>query len=1650
MVAMSNDPLDVDREANGGPGEGSGKSESSLVRGVQNLLSKPGYWKGVLGIALVLVVLLGLTWKMNCFGPSTAEAGEITITALQQDSTGIDPESAFLLRTEEPVNPKTVRQNLKVSPEFAYDLEKKVGGREYRIVPEDKLADNTVYRLAFDPTGNNREELSWAFQTRGQFRVIGQLPRNESAEVPVDTGIEFILTHEEYDLETAQKYFSITPHAEGKLEKHKKTLVFVPRGLKPETLYTVTLKKGLPLANGKEMLAEDSVIKFETAPLTTGSSQAFNFETHQSLLEFSTTETPCFPAYFNARSNPPSLHIDIYRYPDHNKFAQSLAELDQIPGWSYWVRNNYREDVKGLNKVAGYDTQFVKVDQFSHYFAFPEPLPAGYYIAECQAGETMRQIWFQVSDLAVYRAQNEQGTLFWANDLAENVPARDVQVFVGDRQLITSSDNPGVVQTKENLFAAKSGYVLLKSGVKETLVPLARERNEWTKERMATQDYWKYLYLDRGIYLPGDTVNFWGVLAPRKGMTTEIEGLTVELRGYGRYYIGETNEPPLVSQAVPLNANTFEGQCKLPVLKPGYYFLELKHGDTTILTRGFSVETYHKPAYKLNIEPEEKTILAGEKTTLLVNTAFFEGTPVPGIQLNHYVDGKNGKITTDENGEARISLTGKIPEDTYGLYYYQYISVSGNLPEIGAINANSAVLVFPSKVYLTAEAKPDGNSYNLKARLRHVDLTPADQENAYGEDAYVRGPVANAQIKAKLYEEIWNKIERGQRYDFINKKVVKIYEYQRSEQLIGEFTMTTDQDGVAAYKGAMDPDKVYFVDLVAGDQEGRTSRARVYINSFEDPLYSYYYLKDLNSKEGYQPGETVSLAVMENSRELKVNEGRVLFLQGQDRITSYQVGSSPRYQFKFTNDDIPNVNVQGVYFDGQNYHLADPYSVPFASQSRTLKVSITSNQKEYRPGDKVRLEVRVTDSEDRPVKNTRINLNLVDEALYALRDQQVDLIRSIYGDHYYLYLENWRSHYHPDYRGGGAEKGGEGGGERQDFQDTVLFTTLETGNDGRAATEFTLPDNLTSWRVTYHAVSPDLKATSGTQQIPVRLPFFVEMSVSDTYLVGDSPVVILRGYGNQLKVNQQINYSMTVTDPLGKKVTGSGKGQAFTAFDWSLPQLKAGNYTLTVAASSGKYQDKVTRTFTVVRSLQERTVSHHVMLKNGLGLTGGAASPTEVIFCDYEKSQYLDGLYHLSWLGGSRVEQKLARQEARKLLQEYFPEEQSYLVDEDEESVVEYQQHDGGVAILPYASSDLTLSAQVACIAADKFDQAALIGYFYKILEDEGQDHSLALLGLAALDEPVLLQIKEELKNAKLAPESRINLATALLEIGDGSEALKVYRELLGKNSQDLGNALRIKVGKDQDDVVAATTQMAVLAARLNQPEKNRLYQYLLENPATEQVNFLEQLQILRLNLQHMDSGPVSFSYSLDGKTNHVSLKDGEVFRMTLLPENLAQIRFSQVKGKVGVMAQYSRPYSADQVVSGEGLSVSRQYLVNGAKTSSLKRSDLVKVVVTAGIEGQAPGGWYEVVDILPAGLAYVPRPYDYGADDVRRSYPTEIKGQKLTFPAAKDPSKDTQEIVYYARVMSPGEFKAEAPVLSHVTAQGVFTQGAEERIKVK
>lgn len=199
-----------------------------------------------------------------------------------------------------------------------------------------------------------------------------------------------------------------------------------------------------------------------------------------------------------------------------------------------------------------------------------------------------------------------------------------------------------------------------------------------------------------------------------------------------------------------------------------------------------------------------------------------------------------------------------------------------------------------------------------------------------------------------------------------------------------------------------------------------------------------------------------------------------------------------------------------------------------------------------------------------------------------------------------------------------------------------------------------------------------------------------------------------------------------------------------------------------------------------------------------------------------------------------------------------------------------------------------------------------------------------------------------------------------------------------------------------------------------------------------------------------MKPSPVSFAYEYNGKKVKRTLQGKELFKLTLLPENLKTIKFSEIEGQVGIVTTYSQPIKAEEMGNGEDLSISRRFLVNDQETTTIKRSDLVQVVINYHIGEKAPNGLYEIIDVLPAGLTYIPRPYNYRGNSsnlsTRWSYPMEVNGQRLVFQC----DKGQEQITYLARVISPGEFTGEAPLLSHIKNSGIYTSGKEGKIIVK
>ncbi len=1604
-----------------------------------------------LSLAVVILLVFGASLYINRNNPTTAAlASEITMEPTKQDSAGADSDTAFILSAKSALDPRFIRENLSVEPAVDFTVARDSKDKQKVLVtPKAPLEPQKIYK--FTLSIDDETPLKWAFQTKGDFKVVSTLPHHQATGVPTNTGIEINFSHLNFD--KLSEFFTISPNVEGSFEVHKKTAVFVPKSLEPDTLYTVTVKKGMPLSSSRQTLKEDFTFQFETQE---ESQDGLGFNFHKSISEFSTSEKPIFQfGYYSWDSMqlPKNIDFTVYRYKTANDYIRALQEKQKIPFWAFRSRQTYLEDVSKLQSVAKFSAPVMDVES-TKFIEFPEVMPAGYYIAQANVQNNIRQIWFQVTDLAIYAAVGKNQNLVWVNDLSSGKPVSGAKVqFYGNGKSSTTDDT-GLAKLSTSNDAVDGVYAVVSKDNREAVAaiyPYYQMYPDTELEDDFAKDYWKYLYLDRTLYKPDSTVNFWGIIKPRADKTKNIDKVTVSLLS------SELRDNPTIdSKEIPLDDFSFIGNMKLPNLTPGYYFLEVKCEDLVITSRGFEVATYSKPSYQLEVVPSKKAVYVGDKVDFQVKAAFFEGTPVPDTPLEYYIRNYgNGSTTTDSEGNAIISFSPEFKQEQYGFLQHSCLFLTAKLPEAGEIETETALFVLNNDICIDASGDVKNGTAAIEIDIDRltIDKVNSGQADPWDEDAYKSGPAANHPVNVRIYRDVWEKYEAGKYYDFINKKVQTRYEYEYSKVLESETQVTTDKEGKATFTFPVKNEESYRVELTAIDFKGNPAVYEYTISGNGRPRiydYTWYYLE---GKALYKTNEAVELSMKQNESPISSRPNGFLFFTAQNGILESCVQDTADFNTAFKQELIPNFWVKGVYFDGRNYHEAYEFIVMYDRTEKALNIDIKTDQKEYNPKDTVNVEVEVTDSSGRPVE-ALVNLNLVDEALYALRQQYADILGDIYGDIYGsgIYITGF-THETADSLSGGAEGGGEGGSERKDFKDAVLFKTVSTDRQGKAKFSFKVPDNLTSWRLTCQAVTDDLFAATKTAPVIVKLPFFVSTVINDTYLTGDQPMIPLRAFGNKLKSGTSISYETALKGP-GKTISETLTKNAFDAAYWQLPALQKGKYDLTVTGKTADgLTDKLTLSFNVVDSLVTKQQVDFWLMEENLQIKGAENTPTSLTFTDYERSQYLRMLLKLSWSDGSRIDQKIAPLKAQSLLEEYFPDLNLALPGKSGENLnlLEYQTQEGGIAVLPYSDQDLELSAKLVSLYGSVFDKSSLADYFYKIAEDpkESRERSIiALYGLSALNEPVLTELKLLSTQKDLTVKEQLYLAMAFLEIGDEPSASQWIKSILKQNGEDLKTQMRIKCGQDQDDILEATALASIVCAGLNLDEQNKLAAYVLDNSTKDILLYAEQLMFLEKALPRLSKNAVSFDYRVDGKSEKVVLEPQETFCLLLSPEKLAKLKFENIKGKVGITAVYPAAFDTSLVSITDGVKLTRSYeAVSGRAQTSFNAGDLIKVNIAYEFGQTAPDGPYIITDFLPAGLKIVERPHYHGAGNDYTRYPVQVDGQKVIFAVYE---KKNRNLNYYARVINPGEFAAEPAIIQHMSSGVVYSVTKGDRMSIK
>ncbi len=1511
----------------------------------------------------------------------------------------IETDTKFKITSAKDMKAEDLKARLAINPDTPFEVTK-IEKCSFELTCEKSFARGSIVNLELrDKNGNF--EYSWAFQTIDSFNIKEVLPADKSDSVPVNTGIEIIFSASP-DLKETDKYFEISPEVKGEFKSYRSTLVFVPdESLKKETVYTVKIRSGMPSLDGTA-LENDMEFRFKTQ-------SDENYIYCYSANKISETFLPGDQALVEMYSSPElygnDFTVNLYQYNNAEDYYNALNDYNNNATWE----QEYKFDTKGLSQVYNVTTELQIEDGDEYYtkafLLLPDNLEKGWYIADITTTLGDRtfhiQRLIQISTVSVYSGVLPSQAVFFVNntETGEAVSSADININLNGKNKTAKTDAKGTALME--ISEDESGTAMLKiTSGNDTYIDLFDYRENESDMRA---DYFTYVYTDREEYLTTDTVKVWGLILPRN---KDVKPVPENLRlRFGYEDLDCSDVPVTVSRN-----GTFTAEFSFKNLKNTWgRSIALMSGDTYISGKYVSIDDYVKPTYLCVPDvpenawmPQKNPVKAG------INISFYDGTPAEGLKFS--VNGYEGdiadptEIVTDSKGYAESSVT---LQDSNSWYPYESsISFSQSGVDNNYLYTYASFRAFRRDIMLESDFTRKGDVGNLEVTTSIIDknLVEKNEKIEWGDYDKFRGAPVNTEVNAILYHSWEEKVEVGSYYNYVEKKTLKKYEYVTNTEMISSYKINTVNGKGNFADLPVKDDGTYWMDLSWNDTEGQLVEDTVYLWHGSDYYYNYYsgsYYNFNTDKSVFTENQTINLALNKNGQKVDNFEGRIFYTVSGYEFLSLNVSDTSEFSHTMTDEYIPNVNITGAYFDGKHVYpiRGSWYYYSFDPSEREIKLTVTPDKEKYAPGDTAKVKVKACDINGKVISGVPVSISVVDEAAFAIAPQNADALNDIYSTYFIPDVVAYCSFVeHTSEFNGGAERGGGGDDPaRRDFKDTAAFMEALTDSDG--TTEFTvsLPDNLTTWRATVQSAgyySDKLYAGSTKVPVIVTQPMFINPIILPQYIVGDD-INFSAVCNGEASANANITAHVTGDNTDITRTASSGKPLEFG-------KLPKGSYKVLFTAKSGNNFDAIELPFEVVDAVLETPVLKTFDLSEESINIAPQRWPVRINFYNNKFILYSQVLNDLASSRSQRLDINIA--------QSYASMQLGYI---DEETYLSNNVYlgDGAANLLPYSEQSYELTALICAAAPELVSREEAKSLFYNALSNpniDSSDVAACYLGLAALSEPVLNDVNTLLSDPQgFSDNDKLMLCAALAYLGDYQNSLKYYTQFTGNiNIYESGKPAEVYafVGRSAE-TSGDTTRLALLtASKLNLRESELMARFLLNNKKYDQTYALELMTYLR-NYEPKDEDKAKIQYTFDGKKQTLDIDTYFGTSLTFGEEQFKNSNIKVTSGSVSATAYYTG-HLAD-IETKPTINVSKTYTsVNG----DWKPGELVKVTITT---SSVDRKYYTIEDTIPSGARFV----ELDSTD----YYADRSGQRVKIYA-----HDTNEIVYYIRLVNSGEYITE------------------------
>ncbi len=732
-----------------------------------------------------------------------------------------------------------------------------------------------------------------------------------------------------------------------------------------------------------------------------------------------------------------------------------------------------------------------------------------------------------------------------------------------------------VVNGKDKAAFAPASHNTWREGVNTASLDKARTPQQRT-----------FMFVDRGIYKPGETVTFRGIDRDQLLGTFAAHTGNYTITAKGAWWDSKEIIEPVSGQLS--ESGGFYGSFKIPDdVERGYYNLVYTRVDTNDVTSSnskktaiirFTVADFERVKFESTITVPDIPYYSGDKLTASLSADYLAGGSLSGAgyEVSWYKSPTTFK-TSDPAAKDYSFNTGLYPDRYYysndtgvlgvngtaslvcesekitdGSPYIYHVESAVTDISNQRITAQNNIYVHPAQFYVGIGKAKNLQGFAKSGEKMEIPYILVNSDGSIMGDNEI--PVKVSTLEYTLTHEVWTMVHEQSVDDTIYTR------YERSDVEDASGSLKAASNGTLS----LVPKISGWYTLTITGKDNRNNKvickSEFYVtgsgSSWFDQ-YNSYSLKLTPDKSQYNPGDTAHVLL-----ESPLPSGDYLITVEREGIFTEEIrhfeNGAEVLDIPVAGNYVPVVYVSvssySVRHGDPNHNYGEPdldkpkgyYGVapllinPYV---RSFSVTIECDKPSYKPGDTATIKFKATKG-GKPYEGAELTALAVDRGVLDLINYHVpnpidffydryNFPLRVYGGDSRAYLMDPVTYSVKDLTGGDASRASEAEekeDERKDFRPTAFFEpVLITDKNGEASVTFKMPDSLTTYRITAFGVKDDLFALQ-EEEVKVQNPINIQqvqprrLRERDTAECG----VLISNLG---KDGQKVSVSLEVLSP---------------------------------------------------------------------------------------------------------------------------------------------------------------------------------------------------------------------------------------------------------------------------------------------------------------------------------------------------------------------------------------------------------------------------------------------------------------------------------------------------------------------------------------